>query len=170
MQRRMERGEGVFSQRNLQAGAGVRRPGNAGGRAGAGYGGVGRRQSPECPPAQPLMSGSSGYQLREGLGWGCRASWLNRPERKGGDCSLESAMENRRGWLLPLIFLTSRWHYPSYHPPYPVKMPTIPKSRNKSKGLLASLEQAGQEGPLDSCSSWAIRLAGGAHVEGGSLS
>lgn len=45
---------------NLQAGAGVRRPGNAGGRAGAGYGGVGRRQSPECPPAQLLMPGSSG--------------------------------------------------------------------------------------------------------------
>lgn len=25
-----------------------------------------------------------GYQLREGLGWGCRASWVNWPEREGG--------------------------------------------------------------------------------------
>lgn len=62
----------------------MRRPGNAGGRAGAGYGGVGRRQSPERPPAQP-DAWLFGYQLREGLGWGCRASWVNWPEREGGD-------------------------------------------------------------------------------------
>lgn len=152
---------------NLQAGAGVRRPGNAGGRAGAGYGGVGRRQSPECPPAQP-DAWLFGYQLREGLGWGGRASWVTWPEREGGDCSLESDMENRRSRLLPLIFLTSGRSCPSYQPPYPVKMPTISKSRYISKGLLASLKQAGQERPLDSCSSWATGLAGGAHLEGGS--
>lgn len=125
--------------------------------------------------AEPRMSTCSapdawlfGYQLREGLGWGCRASWVTWPEREGGDCSLESDMENRRSRLLPLIFLTSGWSCPSYQPPYPVKMPTISKSRYISKGLLASLKQAGQERPLDSCSSWAIGLAGGAHLEGGS--
>lgn len=62
VQRRKEGARVSSPSINLQAGAGVRRPGNAGGRAGAGagYGGVGRRQSPECPPAQPLMPGSSG--------------------------------------------------------------------------------------------------------------
>lgn len=168
MQRRKERGKGVFSQHKS----------------------TGRSRSAqawECwrpcwrwlwwcrQEAEPRMSTCSapdawlfGYQLREGLGWGCRASWVTWPEREGGDCSLESDMENRRSWLLPLIFLTSGWPCPSYQPPYPVKMPTISKSRYISKGLLASLEQAGQERPLDSCPSWAIGLAGGAHLEGGS--
>ena len=91
---------------------------------------------------------------------------VNWPERKGGFDLL--SLENRRSRLLPLIFLTSGWPCPSYQPPYPVKMPTISKSRYINKGLLASLEQAGQERPLDSCSSWAIGLAGRAHLEGGS--
>lgn len=119
---RVERGKGGSSPSiNLQAGAGVRRPGNAGGRAGAGYGVIGRRQSSECPPAQP-DAWLFRNQLREDLGWGCRVSWVNWPEREGGDGSLESATENRRSRLLPLIFFTSGRPCPYYQPPHPVKM------------------------------------------------
>lgn len=122
----------------------MRRPGNAGGRAGAGYGGVGRRQSPECPPAQPLMPGSSGISLeREG---GDPWSLSRKTGEAGSFHSSSSALES---------------------PVHPTNLPTLSrcpqilKSRYISKGLLASLKQAGQERPLDSCSSWARGLAGG---------
>lgn len=59
----------------------MRRPGNAGGRAGAGYGGVGRRQSPECPPAQPLMPGSSGISSERV--WGGDAGPAGSPGQRG---------------------------------------------------------------------------------------
>lgn len=90
---------------NLQAGAGVRRPGNAGGRAGTGYGGVGRRQSPECPPAQPLMPGSSGISSErvwdEDTG---PAGQLAREERRFR--SLESGKQEKQ---VPSTHLPHLW-------------------------------------------------------------
>lgn len=108
------------------------------------------------------------YQLREGLGGDAGPAGSTDQGGRGRKYrSLESDMETGeagsfRSSSSPLLAL------PILSPAYPVKMPTRSQSRYTSRGLLASLEQAGQERPLDSCSSWAIRLAGGAHLEGGS--
>lgn len=137
----------------------MRRPGNAGGRAGAGYGGVGRRQSPECPPAQPLMPGSSGINLERVL---------------GGDAGPAGSTGQRGKEVIPGV-CHGKQEKPalSTHLPHLWKalsiLPTSPPCQDAhnteeqyiSKGLLASLKQAGQERPLDSCSSWASGRAGG---------
>lgn len=124
----------------------MRRPGNAGGRAGAGagYGGVGRRQSPECPPAQPLMPGSSGISSERV--WGGDAGPAGSLGQRGKEVIAPWSLTWKTGEAGSFHSSSS----PLAGPVHPTNLPTLSDAHNIQEQVhkqgASSFSQAGRTG------------------------